>query len=319
MANNYFNHVNNRVEGGSRALDSQINNIADEIALGFDKLPTEVQLKESTTGFGVSTGSADILVVSLSYVPTLTDGFVFFVRMNATNTGPATIDINGTGVKSIVNSDGGALAAGSLVAGTIAQLSYDLTNDRYILMSNNVTDPPPTPGTDPFWEEITGSPFALTATRTFDIVWDESKYSVIHMVIEGLKPDDNAAEFGFRLGNNNSPIIWAGASDYRNNSFDFNGGGFVYAAANHIPITTDWGDTADQMGGEIHITGVNTISSSFFEADLSWRDSLNVQAGIHVKTMIFQRSIVDTLQFYLINPAHTFRAEGIIQVYGLIK
>lgn len=143
--NDYFNHVNNRVAAGSRALDSQINNIADEVALGFDRIPTEVQLKEGTAGFGTDTGLVDALVVTLPYLPTLTDGFVFFIRITITNTGPATLNINATGAKSIVNSDGSALEAGALVLGTIAQLVYDLTGDRYLLLSYNTqviaTDP----------------------------------------------------------------------------------------------------------------------------------------------------------------------------------
>ena len=137
MTNPYFNHVNNRVEPGSRALDSQINNIADEVALGFDRLPTEAELKENTTNFAVSTGTVNALVVSLPYTPTLLNGFNLYVQFNGTSTGAATLNVSGTGAKSIVNSDGSPLTGGAMVIGTTGHFSYDKVGDRYILISNN--------------------------------------------------------------------------------------------------------------------------------------------------------------------------------------
>ena len=138
MTNPYFNHVANRIDPGSRALDSQINNIADEIALGFDRLPTEAELFGGTAGFATSTGTANALLVTLGYTVSLTDGYNFYVRFTATNVGGGTtINVNATGVKTIVNSDGSGLNSGSLINGTIGHLVYDITFDRYILISNN--------------------------------------------------------------------------------------------------------------------------------------------------------------------------------------
>ena len=146
MANPYFNHVNNRVAQGSRALDSQINNIADEVALGFDRLPTEAELKENTLGYAVATGTGSALIAVLTYTPTLLDGFNFSIKFPATNPGAATLNVNSTGVKNVVNSDGTELTPGAIVSGTIGELSYDITGDRYILTSNNSAWGKPTDG-----------------------------------------------------------------------------------------------------------------------------------------------------------------------------
>ena len=170
MANPYFNHVNNRVEQGSRALDSQINNIADEVALGFDRLPTEAQLKENTTGFGVSTGTADALVVALPYVPTGGDGFNFFVRLNGTNSGGATLNVNSTGVKSIVNSDGSILTGGAMIDGTIGQFAYDLTLDRYILISNNSAWGKPSTSSQANSEFCPGFTYTFVSTTSWKVI-----------------------------------------------------------------------------------------------------------------------------------------------------
>ena len=138
MTNPYFNHENNRIDPGSRALDSQINNIADEIALGFDRLPTEEELFGGTTGFANSTGTQNALIVLLPYAVVLTDGYQLQVRFNGTNlSGGATLNVNSTGVKTIVNSDGSVLTTGAMVNGALGTFIYDQSLDRYILISNN--------------------------------------------------------------------------------------------------------------------------------------------------------------------------------------
>lgn len=53
----------------------------------------------------------------------INDGMVISVLIGATNTGPATINANGTGISPVVNNNGGALLAGDLVAGNVVQLT----------------------------------------------------------------------------------------------------------------------------------------------------------------------------------------------------
>lgn len=137
MANDYFNPVTTQIPTGVRALAAQVNNIASSISLGFDKLPTEVEFKLGTTRYAVDTGVADAYIVTLPYVPTLTDGFNFSFKSVNANTGASTINVNGTGVKSIVNPDGTPIGASTFGANAIAILAYESVGDRFILVSQN--------------------------------------------------------------------------------------------------------------------------------------------------------------------------------------
>lgn len=137
MANDYFNHVANRVQAGTRAIAANVNAVADEISVGLDLLPTEDELKLGLTRYAVDSGVADAYVLTMPYVPVLTDGFnLTFKAVNA-NTGAATLNVNGTGIKSIVNPDGSALIANTFSANAIIIVAYESIGDRYILVSQN--------------------------------------------------------------------------------------------------------------------------------------------------------------------------------------
>ena len=137
MANGYFNPTPTTIPTGVRALAAQVNNIASSISLGFDKLPTEAELKLGTTRYAVDSGVADAYIVALPYVPSLTDGFNFSFKASNANTGAATINVNATGIKSIVNPDGSALIAGTFGLNAIVILAFESIGDRYILVSQN--------------------------------------------------------------------------------------------------------------------------------------------------------------------------------------
>lgn len=55
-------------------------------------------------------------------------GNILALKANHTNTGAATINVDGLGAKSITTADGGALVAGDIVSGGIYLLAYDGTN-----------------------------------------------------------------------------------------------------------------------------------------------------------------------------------------------
>lgn len=133
----YFDPLTVTIPAGTRALASQVNAVSNAISAGFDKLPTETELKLGLTRYAVDTGVADAYVLTLPYTPVLTDGFnLIFKAVNA-NTGACTINVNSTGVKSIVNPDGTALAAGAFGANAIIIIAYESVGDRYILVSQN--------------------------------------------------------------------------------------------------------------------------------------------------------------------------------------
>ena len=137
MSTDYFVHVANRVQAGTRAIAANVNAVADEIAVGFALLPSDNQLKLGLTRYAVDTGVADAYILTMPFTPTLTDGFnLTFKAVNA-NTGASTINVNGLGVKSIVNPDGGALIAGTFGANAIVIIAYESIGDRFILVSQN--------------------------------------------------------------------------------------------------------------------------------------------------------------------------------------
>lgn len=134
MANDYFNHVANRISAQTRALDSQINNIADEIALGFDKLPGEAETVEGRGRFAVDAGAADAYVVTLAQLPTYTDGFNLLFRAQNANTGASTLDVNAIGVKGLVDNQGVALAANAIIVNQMVFCVYNSSNDQFEIL-----------------------------------------------------------------------------------------------------------------------------------------------------------------------------------------
>lgn len=79
--------------------------------------------------YGTTTGTANIYVLTLSPVPSsLVDGFAICAKINILNTGASTINVNGFGAKSILDSKGNAMTAGKLKANTPYTMRYNGTN-----------------------------------------------------------------------------------------------------------------------------------------------------------------------------------------------
>ena len=135
MANDYFNHSANIIASGIRALAAQVNNIANEVATGLDKLPTELQLKRGLTRFAVDTGAADAYVVTLPYVPALVDGLEVSFRPINASTGASTINVNALGAKAIVLFDLTAIQANSIVANSMCTMRFSSVGDHFVLMT----------------------------------------------------------------------------------------------------------------------------------------------------------------------------------------
>ncbi|MDH3638904.1 MAG: hypothetical protein OES09_10655 [Gammaproteobacteria bacterium] len=143
MANDFFTHLANIVPDNVRALAAHVNNVADEIESGFNKLPTHLQFRIGTANFGVDTGAANAFVVTVQSQQALTNGAL--VEFQATNavTGACTINVNALGVKSLVFIDGAALTSGAIALNMMVSARYDSTNDYYVLMSPSPNFPPP--------------------------------------------------------------------------------------------------------------------------------------------------------------------------------
>lgn len=81
------------------------------------------------TGYAVATGTANNYVATLN--PALSayvEGVSLRLKINIANTGASTVNINGLGAKAIKKSNGSAVSAGNLKAGSIYTLAYDGTS-----------------------------------------------------------------------------------------------------------------------------------------------------------------------------------------------
>jgi hypothetical protein len=88
----------------------------------------------SQTGYGITTGLANIYSVELTPAPSvLKDGMAIAAKINVTNTGASTINPNGLGAKSIKKPNGNDVTSGALKAGSIYTFRYNSVTGNFIL------------------------------------------------------------------------------------------------------------------------------------------------------------------------------------------
>jgi hypothetical protein len=83
--------------------------------------------------FGNDTGVADAYQVAIPGA-TLSNGYIFEVKMLNTNTGASTLQVNSLGVLPLVDTNGDPLAAGVIQGGIIYLITYDLSTNAYQLL-----------------------------------------------------------------------------------------------------------------------------------------------------------------------------------------
>lgn len=97
----------------------------------------DLELNASNYATSAGTTTAYTLTLDADHAPTAyTDGMLIFVRVNATNTGAATINVSGLGAKAIRHRAGTALVAGDLVATEVYAMVYTTTEGYFQLLSN---------------------------------------------------------------------------------------------------------------------------------------------------------------------------------------
>ena len=90
----------------------------EAIEAAFDKLDGRIT-------FLVAGGTANALTVTMGNPPeSYEEGLMFNVKITTTNTGAATMNVNGLGAQAIVARDGSPLEAGDLVADSVETLFY---------------------------------------------------------------------------------------------------------------------------------------------------------------------------------------------------
>lgn len=144
MANPYFNYTN-PLEPGDRLESNKYNNDFGAIAKAFDSLPSPEELATNTGNYAVSTGTSTAYQVTLpsfegdfGYI----EGMQVLMRAHVTNTGPATLSINGEAAIPIRNFHTGvgptyALLANDMLQNAIYSLRYDGTFFQVVNSVNN--------------------------------------------------------------------------------------------------------------------------------------------------------------------------------------
>jgi hypothetical protein len=120
--------VNSLVQVDTTVFQQQWDEFIREIQQEGFATTEYVDNRVLTGGYGATTNSGNAYSVTLNPAPAvLVAGLRATVRINAANTGAATINVNGLGVKPILKSNGNALASNALRANSVYSLVYNGT------------------------------------------------------------------------------------------------------------------------------------------------------------------------------------------------
>lgn len=121
---------------GTKARSEEVNIQFQAIQNAFDFLPgSSDAITTGTATFAPESGSGNAYVVTMPDTRTTEqdgDEVIFFATH--TNTGAATLEVDGLGAKSIVRADGNALTANDIQSGLLYVMRYDASNTRYQLV-----------------------------------------------------------------------------------------------------------------------------------------------------------------------------------------
>lgn len=127
----YFTYTDLVAGGLARAAD--INARMGAVQTAFGLLPHYDLLHQNRLGYRLGGGTANAVTASsTSAIASYVAGLELTVKLTTTNTGAATINVDGVGAKTIKRADGSALQAGDLTSGQLVKLVYDGTDFRLI-------------------------------------------------------------------------------------------------------------------------------------------------------------------------------------------
>lgn len=135
MSNDFFNHTD-RLTPGVTARSSDVNGLFDSVAQGFDLLPSVAAIRYSTSNFATASGTDNYTVTLSPVLAEYYDGMELAIRVSNTNTGAASVNVNGLGARSIYRSDGSPLGIGDILADSVTVLRYDLATISFWIVSN---------------------------------------------------------------------------------------------------------------------------------------------------------------------------------------
>lgn len=110
------------------ARTSQINGLFTAVQVAFDKLPDPSLIQQNRIGYVVDAGTTNALAVAMPItLASYAAGICLRVKVLNSNTGPATINVDGLGAVAIKRADGSSLVGAELLAGSVVDLTYDGT------------------------------------------------------------------------------------------------------------------------------------------------------------------------------------------------
>lgn len=137
MANNYYNFTGGPFIPGTKARSDQVNTEYQAIVSAFDLLPTSTSaiVLGTATFAGTTGGSGNAYTVTMpdTRLTNQNGDEVVFIA-DRTNTGAATLNVDGIGAVSIVRGDATALAAGDLTAGRVYAVRFVTASGHFQLM-----------------------------------------------------------------------------------------------------------------------------------------------------------------------------------------
>ena len=152
------------------ANPEQGNATTASVRANFTAAKTEINNFERMTEDKVVTaGSADAQTANFSNDVTLAEGVRITVEIGSgltTTSATPTLDVDGTGPKTIVRQDGSALVAGDLKAGQYCDLIYDATATKWVWL-NSVSESPNL--VSPALSGTPTAPTAATDTNTTQV------------------------------------------------------------------------------------------------------------------------------------------------------
>ena len=160
-----------------KSLLKEFNQTVDTATTDIATAQTDITAqKTGSYHYVVTTGSADAYVAATPALAAYAAGNLIVMKANFTNTGAATINLNGLGAKSIKKNDGAtALSANDIVSGQIVVLRYDGTNFQML-------SPVGTPATAAFTSKtvyLSGTSSAAIGTSSTSVVdFDTHQYTI---------------------------------------------------------------------------------------------------------------------------------------------
>jgi len=199
------------------------------------------QVQFSGTNYATTTGSANTYAVTLSPAPAaITDGFKLRLKINATNTGASTLNVNGAGVVAILGGAAQPLQTAELVVNGYVELEYSSFVGSWLITS---------PCTGANQQVVAGS---------------KTLHAINRSQVLSLEPPNNSANISSPAASTAYPISVSIT---------------VPSTGSVCVIGTLSGTTANNPTATLAITGVTTLGPISYGPSMSLLNSINVTQG----------------------------------------